>query len=277
MTSTDIANQNSAEKYPRWARVLEKIGSPVAEQLDTFQSILLLFAQTFRRLFVRPWRWSEIMSSIVQIGIGSLPIITISTAFAGMVITNEIAYHLDKSLHTVSMIPGSTGQLIWRELGIAIPALLLVAKVGAAITAEVGTMKITEQIDALKLLGIDPISYLVFPRFIASVFSGLCLTLIAAFVTMTCAIAVAVFRYNFSLLEYINALRHFIGFGDLICAIVKGMVFGALIPVISCGYGFRCKGGAEGVGTATTNSVVASTIAVIVVDFILTYVFTMVL
>ena len=80
-----------------------------------------------------------------------------------MVVTNEIAYHMDLALHTVSMIPGFTGQFILRELGIAIPALLLVAKVGAAITAEVGSMKVTEQIDALKLLGIDPISYLVFP------------------------------------------------------------------------------------------------------------------
>ena len=108
----------------------------------------------------------------------------ISTAFAGLVVTNEIAWHMDRALHTVAMIPGFTGQFILRELGIAIPALLLVAKVGASITAEVGSMKVTEQIDALKLLGIDPINYLVFPRFIASIFSGACLVLIAAGVTL---------------------------------------------------------------------------------------------
>jgi phospholipid/cholesterol/gamma-HCH transport system permease protein len=175
------------------------------------------------------------------------------------------------------MIPGFTGQFILRELGIAIPALLLVAKVGASVTAEVGSMKVTEQIDALKLLGIDPVGYLVFPRFVASIVSITCLTLVAISVTLACALLVAVTRYNFSTLEYLNALRHFVGVKDLICALIKGMVFGAVIPVMSCAYGFRCKGGAEGVGTATTNSVVSSTIAVILLDFCLTYIFTWIL
>lgn len=236
--------------------------------------ILALFGQTLRRAFERPWRRQEILQSIVQIGIGSIPIIAISTAFAGMVVTTEIAYHMDLALHTVNMIPGFTGQFILRELGIAIPSLLLVAKVGAAITAEVGTMKVTEQIEALQLLGIDPVSYLVFPRFVASIIASACLTLTASAVTLACAILVAVHRYNFFALEYVNALRHFVGGKDLACAIVKGSIYGAVIPVISCAYGFRCKGGAEGVGTATTNSVVASTIAVIVLDFVLTYLFT---
>jgi phospholipid/cholesterol/gamma-HCH transport system permease protein len=247
------------------------------ENFETIREVFRLFGQTTRRLFVFPWRWAEIFQAVVQIGIGSIPIIVVSTAFAGMVVTNEIAYHMDLALHTTSMIPGFTGQFILRELGIAIPALLLVAKVGAAVTAEVGSMKVTEQIDALKLLGIDPVSYLVFPRFIASIISAACLTLAASAVTLGCAILIAIYRYNFSALEYINALRHFIGAKDLICAVIKGMIFGAVIPIISCAYGFRCKGGAEGVGTATTNSVVASTIAVIILDFILTYIFTWIL
>jgi phospholipid/cholesterol/gamma-HCH transport system permease protein len=247
------------------------------EQIDTTLDIFSLFGQTLRRLFVWPWRWAEITQSIISIGIGSIPLIVISTSFAGMVVTNEIAYHMDLALHTTTMMPGFTGQFILRELGITIPALLLVAKVGAAITAEVGTMKVTEQIDALKLLGIDPVSYLVFPRFIASIISAACLTLIASSATLGCAILIAVFRYGFSALEYINALRHFVGGKDLVCALIKGMVCGAVIPVISCTYGFRCKGGAEGVGTATTNSVVTSTIAIILLDFVLTYIFTLIL
>ena len=137
-------------------------------------------------------------------------------------------------------------------------------------------MKITEQIDALKLLGIDPVTYLVVPRFIASIISSLCLTFIASSVTLGCAIAVAVISYHFSLLEYLNALRHYVGFKDLFCTITKGIVYGSVIPIISCAYGFRCKGGAEGVGSATTNSVVTSTITIIVLDFILTYVFTLI-
>ena len=243
------------------------------DELLVVQDIFLLFGQVFKRLFVRPWRWNEIGQAIVAIGVESLPIITISTAFSGLLVTNEIAYHMDIALHSVTMIPGTTGQFILRELGIAIPALLLAAKVGASITAEVGSMKVTEQIDALKLLGIDPVSYLVFPRFIAALISGACLTLFASSVTLVCAIAIAVFRYHFLVSEYLNSLRSFVGFKDLIFALIKGMIYGSVIPVISCAYGFRCKGGAEGVGNATTNSVVATTIAVIILDFVLTFFF----
>ncbi|MBC7692527.1 MAG: ABC transporter permease [Methylotenera sp.] len=229
-----------------------------------------LYLQTLLRAFEWPWRWREISQFIVQIGLGSLPIIALSTAFAGMVMTTEIAWHMDEALHTITMIPGFTGQFILREIGIVIPALLLVAKVGASTTAEIGTMKVTEQIDALRLLKIDPISYLVFPRFIASIISIACLTFVAIGVTLACAIGVAMLKYGFSFLEYINALRPFIGVKDLFGAVLKGLVFGALIPIVSCAYGFECKGGAEGVGNATTNSVVTATILVIVFDFILT-------
>ncbi len=245
------------------------------EQIQTQKEIFSLFGSVGLRVFRKEaWRFHEIIEGIVKIGIGSIPMIAISTSFAGLVITNEIAWHMDHVLHTVEMIPGFTAQAILRELGIAIPALIFVGKVGASVTAEVGTMKVTEQIDALKLLGIDPIDYLVFPNFIASIISSACMVLIASAVTLTCAIFVAVNRYHFGIGEYLNALKNFVGMKDFFCALTKGVVFGAVIPVISCAYGFRCKGGAEGVGTATTNSVVTSTIAVITLDFILTYAFT---
>jgi len=271
MSTVEAAIVPPAEPVYGW---LHRLGAPIVETFETMRFIIKLFAETLRRAFMWPWRWSEIAHYVVQIGVGSLPIITIATAFAGLVISNEIAWHMDQALHTVSMIPGFTAQFILREVGIAIPALLLVSKVGAATTAEVGTMKVTEQIDALKLLGIDPINYLVFPRFVASVISLACLVLFASAVTIGCAIAAAVINYNFSVLEYINMLRPFVGVKDVLCAVVKGVVFGSVIPIIACGYGFRCKGGAEGVGTATTQSVVTSTIVIIVLDFILTWVFT---
>lgn len=261
----------------KWIRRLENVGAPVTEQLLTVKDSVHLLFQTLNRAVTTPWRWNEIAQSVVSMGIGSLPIITLATAFAGLVVTSEIAWHMDTALHTVQMIPGFTGQFILRELGIAIPALLLVAKVGAATTAEIGSMKVTEQIDALRLLGIDPVNYLVFPRFIACIVSIACLTFFAIGITLTCAISVAVLKYHFSVQEYLNMLRHFVGVGDLAAALTKGAVFGAIIPIISCAYGFRCKGGAEGVGTATTNSVVTSTLLVITWDFILTYVFSQIL
>ncbi len=246
----------------------------LAEQIHRVASTSSLFRKTLLKFADSPWRWKEIFASTSQMGVGSLPIITLSTAFSGLVVTNEIAWHMDKVLHTVDMMPGFTGQFILRELGIVIPALLLVSKVGASTTAEISTMKVTEQIDALKLLGIDPIKYLVFPRLIASIISTAALTIYSVAITLACAIAVATFRYHFSVAEYLNALRHFVTFADLFYALIKGAVFGTVIPIISCSYGFECKGGAEGVGNATTNAVVASTIAVIFLDFALTLLFT---
>jgi phospholipid/cholesterol/gamma-HCH transport system permease protein len=261
-----------------WKRFLHRLGAPLHEQISIGLEIIILFYRVIKRVFRRKsWRRAEICQSIVYTGISSLPIIVASTSFAGIVITHELAWHMNYALHTVTMIPGFAGQFILRELGIAIPALLLVAKVGAATTAEIGTMKVTEQIDALRLLRIDPIDYLVFPRFIAAIVSGACLTLISVAVTLLCAICISVIHYNFSVLEFMTALGHFVSLSDLVCALVKGVIYGSVIPIISCVYGFRCKGGAQGVGLATTNSVVSSTIAVIILDFVLTYFFTLIL
>lgn len=245
----------------------------LAQNVFCILSLPRLFRQTVQRAFDFPWRWPQITAATVQAGLGSLPLVVVSTTVAGVVTTNVIAWHMDMIIHTVDMVPGFTGAFILRELGIAIPAFLMVSKVGAAITAEVGSMKVTEQIDALRLLGIDPITYLVFPRFLACIFSCVCLTIIAIVVTMTFSMLVAVTKFHFGVLEYLNTVRHFIGPKDLVCAATKSVAYGAVIPIISCAYGFGCQGGAEGVGSASTNSVVSSTIAVIIIDFILTFVF----
>ncbi len=239
----------------------------------SLRDILIIFSKVLTILLRGPHRPREIMHHMYQIGWGSLPIIVLATAFAGVVVTSEIAFHMDLAMHTIEMIPGFSGQFVLREVGIAIPALLLVSKVGASTTAEVGTMKVTEQIDALKLLQIDPIEYLVFPRFLASIIVFPCLTVIAISVTLTCAILVASFSFHFSVLEYLNALAQFVSWKDLFCAIIKSMTFGSIIPIISCYFGFQCRAGAQGVGTATTNSVVTSTLVVIILDFLLSFAF----
>lgn len=251
--------------------------NPLVHFLLGTREVTFILWRTLITCVKGPYRGREIMQHMYSIGVLSLPIIVISTAFAGFVVTSELAHQMDRALHTVEMLPGFSGQFVFRELGIVIPALLLVSKVGASTTAEVGSMKVTEQIDALRLLQIDPIEYLVYPRFVASVIVITCLTLIAIFVTLSCAIVLATTQYGFTTLEYLNAMSKFVTNGDLICAIVKGVVFGAVVPIISCFYGFNCAAGAEGVGTATTNSVVTSTILVIVLDFCLTFAFSLIL
>ena len=247
--------------------------APILSFFISVRDISHLLSKVIITCLKGPYRSQEILQHMYLMGVGSLPIVAISTAFAGFIVTGEIAHHMDIALHTVEMIPGFSGQFVFRELGIAIPALLLVSKVGASTTAEVGTMKVTEQIDALKLLQIDPIEYLVYPRFIASIIVVACLTLISIFITLAAAITLAVVFYQFSLLEYLNALSKFLSNKDLLCALIKGATFGGIIPIISCYYGFQCKPGAEGVGSATTQSVVTSTIVIIITDFILTFAF----
>ena len=235
---------------------------------------LLLAADILRKLFkqvsVGPHRKELVSEQMEQIGLGSLPIISIATGFTGLVMTSEIAWHMDFALSNVSMIPGFTGQFVLRELGIAIPALLIVSKVGASMTAELASMRITEQLDAFKLLKIDVISYHIFPRWAACTISTLCLTLISITITLFIAMFTAVTKYHFNSQEYFNTLAQFVTSTDLFCAITKATVFGMVIPPIACAYGLRCEGGAQGVGQATTDAVVSATLAVITLDFILT-------
>jgi phospholipid/cholesterol/gamma-HCH transport system permease protein len=149
----------------------------------------------------------------------------------------------------------------------------LTSRVGAGIAAEVGLMKVTEQIDALKMLGIDPVQYLVVPRVIACAVGAVVLTVVANMLCIYCAMLVSESYLGFTSGLFLTAMRRFVEFNDLILSMIKAFFFGLTIPLVSCYYGFRCKPGADGVGSATTNSVVASSISIIVIDFILSYLF----
>jgi phospholipid/cholesterol/gamma-HCH transport system permease protein len=238
--------------------------------LKTILLALSLLRRLFKEIAIGKNRQSEIAAQVESIGIGSLPIITITTGFTGLVMTSEIAWHMDFALSNVSMIPGFTGQFVLRELGIAVPAMLIVSKVGASMTAELASMKITEQLDAFKLLKIDLLSYHIFPRWVACILSTVCLTMISITITLFIAMFTAVAKYHFNSQEYLNTLAQFITSMDLICAVTKAAVFGMIIPPIACAYGMNCEGGAQGVGQATTDAVVTATLSVITLDFILT-------
>jgi len=164
--------------------------------------------------------------------------------------------------------------LILRELGAVVTALLLTSRVGAGISAEVGLMKTTEQIEALKMLGIDPVSYLLLPRLFACVIGGVLLTIIADLACIYSAMLISNSYLGFSPAMFLAGMQRFVHFKDLIFSMIKGASFGCVIPLVSCYFGFRCKPGAEGVGSATTNSVVTSSIIIIIIDFMLSYLFT---
>ena len=236
----------------------------------TFPSMLL---ETIESFFTEGLRVKEVVKHIDELAYKSLNIIVICVSFAADVTIVEASYHMKLVVQDDSLVPGFAAMLIVRELAVVVMSLLLSAKIGAGIAAEVGQMKISEQIEALKLLGIQPVNFLVLPRLVACLLAGLCLSLIANAVCLVAALGVTVFELDQSVGFFLVAFRRFVEWKDLFFSMIKGVAFCAVIPLVSCFYGFTCTPGASGVGTATTKSVVTSSIAIIVIDFILTYFF----
>lgn len=232
-----------------------------------------LFIRTAIGVFVPPFRIKNLIQQMYFVTNESLFIIVFCVAFAAVVTILEASFHMKIVIQNDSMVPGFAAVLILREMGAVISALLLTSRVGAGFTAEVGSMKVTEQIDALKMLGIDPVRFLVVPRFIACIYGGFILSIVANLVCLYCAMLVSQVQLGYTSGSFLTAMVRFVQYKDLIFASIKGAAFGAVIPLVSCFYGFRCKSGAEGVGLATTNSVVTSSIAIIILDFILSYLF----
>lgn len=223
--------------------------------------------------FKPPFRVKDIVHQTYFVANQSAPIIVFCVTFAAMVTIIEASFHMKLVIQNDSMVPGFAALLILRELGAVIAALLLTSRVGAGYAAEVGSMKVTEQIDALKLLGIDPVRYLVVPRFVACVIGGVILAAVSNAVCIYGAMVVSTQKLGYTSGSFIAAMNRFVDFKDVIFALIKGGVFGAVIPLVSCYYGFRCKAGAEGVGLATTSAVVTSSVLIIILDFILTWTF----
>lgn len=238
-------------------------------------SFLYLLKSTIGGFFTEGVRFKEVFRHIDEMGYKSLNIIVICVSFAASVTILEASFHMKLVLHDDSLVPGFASMLIVRELAVVVMSLLLSAKIGAGIAAEVGQMKISEQVDALKLLGINPFNYLVLPRLVACLIAGVTLSLVANAVCLLAALGVTVVELDQSVSFFMIAFRRFVLMQDLVFSIIKGMAFCAVIPLVSCYYGLNCQPGAAGVGRATTKSVVSSSIAIIVIDFILTYTFSL--
>lgn len=249
------------------------LGRNLIEASEVSKEFLHLASRALTGVVSPPYRWRDTVKQIYFVANGSALIVIFCVCFAAMVTILESSFHMKLVIQNDSMVPGFASMLILKELGAVVTALLLTSRVGAGMTAEIGIMQITEQIDALKMLGIEPIKYLVVPRLIAGIFAGVVLTIIANMVCIYCAMLVSQAYLGFTEGLFISAMIRFVHFSDLIESAVKGFCFGAVIPLVSSYFGFRCKAGAEGVGTATTNSVVTTSIAIIIIDFLLSYMF----
>lgn len=256
--------------------LLDPIGAAVIAGVSAMRDFMSLVAETLREVFRRPFRWKELFQQIDFVAIQSLPIILFCVCFAAMVTILESSFHMKIVIQNDSMVPGFAALLILRELGVVVTALLVTSRVGAGLAAEVATMKITEQIEALKMLGLRPVQYIVVPRLVATVIGMIFLTALANIACLIAAMFVSQIYLGFSEGVFLTSMHRFVSVWDFWGALLKGAVFGFFIPLVSCYFGFRCEGGADGVGRATTKSVVASSVAILVFDFLLSYLFSVI-
>lgn len=206
------------------------------------------------------------------IGYRSLPIVLLVGAFTGAVSAWQTNYQIQDYV-PVRFLGIATFKAVVIELGPVLTALILAGRVGASIAAELGTMKVTEQIDALESLAINSVRYLAAPRFYASVFMMPVLVIFADFVAITGAYFVALFLLGISTQIFFSEIPHFFRVWDILAGILKGLFFGAIIALIGCRIGFSTEGGAEGVGRSTIRSFVLSAILILVFDYILATLF----
>jgi phospholipid/cholesterol/gamma-HCH transport system permease protein len=233
---------------------------------------LIFLADTIRWTFRPPFDYKNIILQMLEIGYRSLPVTSITLFFTGMVMALQVGRAMDKLMAGSSIFIGSAVSIsMLRELCPVLTALLLAGRVGSAIAAEIGTMRVTEQIDALVTLRANPVQYLSVPRFLACLVMTPALTVITDIVGILGGAFVAFFALNITVDKYLENIFQYIGLMDFLSGILKSLFFGIEIAVISCYQGFNTTGGAEGVGKSTIQAVVKSSMAILISDYFLTY------
>jgi phospholipid/cholesterol/gamma-HCH transport system permease protein len=242
--------------------------NPFLRAIIEVQEAALMTGRAFRRAFSRPFYIREIIIQMDLIGVGSLVIIVLTGAFVGGILALQSA----KTLKTFGA-QSQTGLLVMtsmvREMGPVLASIMLAGRVGSAIAAELGSMVVSEQVDAMRALGTDPIKKLVWPRLITLLLMTPALTLITDMVGAFGGWAVSSALMNVASSVYISSAKQALTYNDIIGGFVKPAVFGLIIAVVGCRAGLRTHGGTVGVGRSTTQAVVTSNILILASDFFL--------
>jgi phospholipid/cholesterol/gamma-HCH transport system permease protein len=250
-------------------RILELIGRWATQLLERMGEVVILFFRTLVWIFKPPFDFKNIIEQMMEIGIRSFPVVSLVALCIGMVSALQ-GGHAAEFVQTMGIVAGGVALGVVRELGPVLTALMLAGRVGAGITAELGTMKVTEQIDALETLAANPIKYLAVPRFIAGIIMTPILTIYANAIGIAGGYFVGVHKLGIGSQQYIQGTIEALSTDALFSGLIKAVVFGAIIVTIGCDQGFRTSGGAEGVGRATTLSVVTSCVLILASDYFLT-------
>ena len=258
-------------------RILEAVGYRVVNGLADVGALWQLAASTVERTIAGPFRgekvrFSETIVQTVRAGYDSLPLVALLSLLIGMILALQSAYQLDQ-MGAVSLVASLVAVTLTRELAPLITAIIVAGRVGSAIAAEIGTMKVSQEVDALTVMGIDPVSYLVVPRVFGLVISVPCLVLFSNMIGILGGAAVAVTALGLGgrtyLLDSMNALI----MEDVVIGLIKALVFAGIIGLVGCQQGLATRGGAEEVGRATTMSVVRAIVLVITADLFVTAIY----
>jgi phospholipid/cholesterol/gamma-HCH transport system permease protein len=247
-------------------RLLKWLGGPILNFSESMGRIAILTRQTIA--WMKSAERPTVIAQMVSIGSESMPVTVLTSLFTGMVLALQTGYSFRKVFNEPIYVGTVVGLSLTKELAPVLTAVVVSGRVGAAIAAELGTMKVTEQLDALYTLGTNPIRFLAVPRFIACIICIPILTLMADFVGILGGLMVAIYRLGIPRSTYMQEIRA-LTWKEGSHGLMKSVVFAAIIAIISCYKGFTCEGGAEGVGKATTSAVVISMVLVLVLDYFL--------
>ncbi len=250
-------------------RIFFAIGNRVLSFLSELGEILLLFIRSIAWTLVPPFRVRNLIKQMEFIGVKSLFIVVLTGVFSGMVLALQ-SYHGFKKFGGETLMGGIVALSLLREMGPVMTALMVNARAGSAIAAELGTMRVTEQIDALEIMAINPIHYLVVPRIWAGVLMVPLLTAINILVGIFGGYFVGVILLNINSGVFISKMTNMVEMADLVQGMVKSVFFGMFLTLIGCYKGYYTYGGAEGVGRATTEAVVISSVSILIGTYVIT-------
>jgi phospholipid/cholesterol/gamma-HCH transport system permease protein len=256
----------------RWLRFVDRFGRKGSQLVEYIGGLAQLLGETFAAMVSRPFYGSALLDQMDELGVKSVSITGITALFTGMVLALQTAYSLEA--FGGKMFVGRVVSLsLVRELGPVLTALMVGGRVGSGITAELGSMTVTEQVDALRAMAISPVRRLVVPRVLATVIMMPVLTSIADVLGILGGLGIAVLELQMTAQDYITSIWQQLSISDIFSGLGKTFFFGLEIAAIGCYNGLQAQGGAASVGLATTRTVVLASICVLVSDFFLTKLF----
>ena len=249
-------------------KLVELIGRIIIRFAEELGKIIILLLLTIKQLILPPLEARNIFKQMLEIGVRSLPVVLITAIFTGMVFALQ-TFTGFKRFGAEAVVGTVVALSMTRELGPVLTGLIVAGRAGAAIAAELGTMRVTEQIDALETLATNPIKYLVVPRFLAGIFMLPALVIVADMIGIIGGYFVTVGLFKTSSIVYWERTWDYLEISDIYNGLIKSGFFGASIALISCYKGFYTTGGAEGVGKSTTGAVVLSCMTILISDYFL--------